>query len=70
MSDYQDMMKCLWKGVADTDRQQEAYDLIEELKAKLADAEYFLEMHPAYSDADCRILIKKALAKIVVGVKH
>ena len=38
MSDYQDMMKCLWKGVPDTDRQQEAYDRIEELEENLAKA--------------------------------
>ena len=36
MSDY--LMKCLWKGVADTEQQQDAADRIEELKAKLAQA--------------------------------
>ena len=38
MSDYQDMMRCLWKGVADTEQQQDAADRIEELEAKLAKA--------------------------------
>jgi hypothetical protein len=36
MSDY--LMKCLWKGVADTEQQQDAADRIEELEAKLAKA--------------------------------
>lgn len=35
MSDY--LMKCLWKGVADVDLQQEAADRIEELEAELAE---------------------------------
>jgi hypothetical protein len=37
---------------------------IEELEAAIESAKYFLEMHPAYSDADCRVLIKKALAEM------
>ena len=45
MSDYQDMMKCLWKGVADTDQQQDAADRIEELEAKLAKAVEALEFY-------------------------
>ena len=35
MSDY--LMKCLWKGVADVDQQQDAADRIEELEAKLTE---------------------------------
>jgi hypothetical protein len=62
MSDY--LVKCLWKGVADVDQQEDAADRIEELEAKLANAKYFLEMHPAYIDKDCRVLIKKALARL------
>ena len=34
MSDY--LLKCLWKGVADTEQQQEAADRIEELEARVA----------------------------------
>lgn len=43
MIDYQDMMKCLWKGVADTDQQMDAADRIEELEAKLAKAADVIE---------------------------
>lgn len=32
MSDY--LLKCLWKGVADTEQQQEAADRIEEMEAE------------------------------------
>ena len=42
MSDY--LMKCLWKGVADVDQQQDAADHIEELEAKLAKAMQVIEM--------------------------
>jgi hypothetical protein len=42
----------------------EAADRIEKLEAAIENAKYFLEMHPAYSDADCRVLIKKALAEL------
>lgn len=38
MSDYQDMMRCLWKSVADTDQQIDAAAYIEELETKLAKA--------------------------------
>ena len=41
MSD--DLVKALWKGVADVDRQQEAADRIEELEAKLAKTTKLLE---------------------------
>ena len=41
MSD--DLMKCLGKGVADVDQQQDAADRIEELEAKLAKAVEALE---------------------------
>ena len=38
MSDYDYEMKCLWKGVADIDQQQDAAERIEELESKLAKA--------------------------------
>jgi len=41
-----------------------AANRIEELEAAIESAKYFLEMHPAYSDADCRVLTKKALAEL------
>jgi len=37
---------------------------IEELEAAIKNSKYFLEMHPAYSDADCRVLIKKTLVEL------
>lgn len=38
MRDQQYLMRCLWKGIADTDQQQDAADHIEELLTKLARA--------------------------------
>ena len=40
MSDY--LMKCLWKGVADVDQQQDAADHIEELEAKLTNQTHMI----------------------------
>jgi len=37
---------------------------IEELGAVIESAKHFLEMYPVYSDADCRVLIKKSLAEL------
>ena len=41
MSDY--LLKCLWKGVADTEQQQEAADRIEEMEARVAAADKLAE---------------------------
>jgi outer membrane protein TolC len=59
MSDY--LVKCLWKGVADVDQQQDAADRIEELEAKLEMAEAKLEMAEAK--------LAKAEAKLAKAMK-
>ena len=37
MSDYNNMIRCLWKGVADTDQQIDAADRIEKLETLIKD---------------------------------
>ena len=49
MSD--DLVKCLWKGVADVDQQQDAADLIEELEGKLV---WAMEYVAGYAHASPR----------------
>ena len=60
-----DFMKRLWKGIADTDAQQDAADRIEALEAALAKADDLaraaLECHPYVEELRCGDDLRAAL---------
>lgn len=59
------MMKCLKKGVADTDQQQAAAELIEELEAKLKEAWWRFDHLAGWGDTDeTRAFAIEALEKL------
>ena len=60
------MTKMYMRGGVYYGTAEDMIDRIEELEAAIENSKYFLEMHFAYSDADCRVLIKKALAELKV----
>ena len=43
--------------------------IVDELEDKLSGAKDFLKMHTAYSDADCRTIIKKVIAELSSTMK-
>ena len=54
MSDY--LMKCLWKGVADVDQQQDAADRIEELEAdRKKTYEAMLKVTSIHDEAEAKL---------------
>ena len=54
----------MWDEGDINDTREEAHAYIKELEAAIRNTKYLLEMHAAYSDAGCRVLIKKALATL------